>query len=298
MVDGQNVRINPKKRSGIAMRTNYLPLILTRTAVLLSMILLVWSGPATASGFDQSYSAYDGLLKKYVSPQGRVDYSSLKADPSELEQFLENVADLPRAQFDTWPKSRQLTFLINLYNSATLKLIIDHYPVDSIKEIGGFFRGPWDQSFIKLFGTTVTLNHLEHDILRKQYQEPRIHMALVCAAKGCPPLRNEAYTAEKLDKQLEDQSFRYLAGAAGLRMDRRKNVVYVSSIFKWYGADFRSIYAPARGFDGLNPTERALANFCSRYLSPEDADYLGKGGYDIKYLAYDWALNKQYKTSQ
>lgn len=274
------------------MRTNNLPPILTRTAVLLAMILLVWAGPATAAGFDQSYSAYDGLLKKYVSPQGRVDYSSLEADPSELEQFLENVADLPRAQFDAWPTSRQLTFLINIYNAATLKLIIDHYPVDSIKEIGGFFRGPWDQSFIKLFGTTVTLNHLEHDILRKQYQEPRIHMALVCAAKGCPPLRNEAYTAEKLDKQLEDQSFRYLASGAGLRIDRRKNVVYVSSIFKWYGADFRSIYAPARGFDGLNPTERALANFCSRYLSPEDADYLEKGGYDIKYLEYDWALNK------
>lgn len=267
---------------------------LTRSAVaVLTMIFLAWSGPATAVGFDQSYSAYDGLLKKYVTQQGRVDYSSLKADPGALEQYLGSVADLARVQFDAWSEPQQQAFLINLYNAATLKLIIDHYPVKSIKNIGGIFRGPWDQAFIKLFGTTITLDHLEHDILREQYQEPRIHMALVCAAKGCPPLRSEAYTADKLDKQLEDQSFRYLASAAGLRIDRRKNVVYVSSIFKWYGGDFRNVYAPERGFDGLNQTERAVAYFCSRHLSAEDADYLEKGGYEIKYLDYDWALNEQ-----
>lgn len=276
------------------MKTHKLPPALTRLAfALLTVVLLVWTGFAAAAGFDPSYPVYDGVLKKYVTQQGRVDYSSLKADPVALEQFLASAADLPRTQFDTWTASRRLAFLINLYNAATLKLIVDHYPVKSIKDIGGFFRGPWDQTFIKFFGSTVTLNHLEHDILRKQYQEPRIHMALVCAAKGCPPLRNEAYTAEKLDKQLEDQSFRYLAGAAGLRIDRSKNVVYVSSIFKWYGGDFREVYAPEHGFDGLNPTERAVANFCSRHLSAEDADFLEKGGYDIRYLDYDWSLNRQ-----
>jgi hypothetical protein len=260
---------------------------------LFAMIFIIWSGPATAAGFDQSYSTYDGLLKKYVTRQDRVDYSGLKADPGALDRYLGNVADIARKQFDSWTKSRRLAFLINLYNAATLKLIIDHYPVKSIKDIGGIFRGPWDQAVVKLFGATMTLNHLEHDILRKQYQEPRIHMALVCAAKGCPPLRSEAYTADKLDKQLEDQSFRYLASPAGLRIDQRKNVVYVSSIFKWYGDDFRNGYAPERGFTGLNRTERAVANFCSRHLSAMDSNYLRKGGYDIKYLDYDWALNGQ-----
>jgi hypothetical protein len=260
---------------------------------LLTLVLMAWTGYATAAGFDPSYSVFDGLLKKHVTPEGRVDYSGLKADPGALNQFLAGAAGLPRTLFDTWTESRQLAFLINLYNAATLKLIIEHYPVNSIKDIGGFFRGPWDQAFIDLFGATVTLNHLEHDILRKQYREPRIHMALVCAAKGCPPLRNEAYTAEKLDQQLEDQSFRYLASAAGLRIDRPQKVVYLSSIFKWYGGDFRDIYAPEHGFDGLNPTERAVANFCSRHLSSKDAGYLDKGGYKIKYLDYDWSLNRQ-----
>ena len=276
------------------MKTHELPTVLPRLAfALLTLVLLVWTDPAAASGFDQSYAAYDGLLKKYVTLQGRVDYAGLKADPGALELFLENIAGLRRMQFDTWTKSGQLAFLINLYNAATLKLIVDHYPVNSIKDIGGFFKGPWDQAFFKLFGTTITLNHLEHDILRKQYQEPRIHMALVCAAKGCPPLRNEAYTAEKLDRQLEDQSHRYLASASGLRIDRHKNVVYVSSIFKWYGDDFRRGYEPKHGFDGLNSTERAVANFCSQHLSSKDAGFLQKGGYDMKYLDYDWSLNKQ-----
>lgn len=276
------------------MKTHKHPLVfLTLVIALVIMIFSIWAGPATAAGFDQSYSAYDGLLKKYVTRQGRVDYSGLKADPGALEQYLERVAGLTRGQFDAWTESRKLAFLINLYNAATLKLIVDHYPVESIKDIGGIFRGPWDQAFVKLFGGTVTLNHLEHDILRKQYQEPRIHMALVCAAKGCPPLRSEAYTAENLEKQLEDQSSRYLASPAGLRIDQRKNVVHVSSIFKWYGDDFRDGYAPERGFVGLNRTERAVANFCSRHLSAKDADYLVKGGYDIQYLDYDWSLNRQ-----
>jgi hypothetical protein len=281
-------------KSGMAMKAFNLLKVLTPFAfAMLILVFLVGPGLAAADGFEQSYSVYDGLLKKYVTQQGRVDYAGLKAAPGALERFLGSIAEVPRKQFDTWTESRQLAFLINLYNAATLKLIIDHYPVDSIKNIGGFFRSPWDIAFIRLFDATITLNHLEHGILRKHYREPRIHMALVCAAKGCPPLRNEAYTAEKLDSQLEDQSFRYLASAAGLRIDRRENVVYMSSIFKWYGDDFRDVYTPEHGFDGLNKTERAVANFCSRHLSAAAARFLEKGGYDIEYLDYDWSLNRQ-----
>lgn len=275
------------------MKTHHQPTSVLLAIALFTIVFYMGAGPATAAGFDQSYSVYDSLLKKYVTPQGRVDYPGLKADPAALDRHLQSAADLGRSQFDAWPEARRLAFLINLYNAATLKLIVDHYPVESIKDIGGIFRGPWDQAFIKLFGATVTLNHLEHDVLRKEYQEPRIHMALVCAAKGCPPLRNEAYTADRLDAQLEDQSSRYLAGPAGLRIDRQRRVVYFSSIFKWYGDDFRHGYAPDHGFAGLDRTERAVANFVSGHLSAADADYLSKGGYDIRYLDYDWSLNRQ-----
>jgi hypothetical protein len=143
-----------------------------------------------------------------------------------------------------------------------------------------------------LFGNIITLNVLEHGILRKQYIEPRLHMALVCAAKGCPPLRSEAYAAERLNEQLDDQAIRFLGNPAALRIDRGNGVVYLSSIFKWYGDDFRARYAPTAGFAGLNETNRAVANFCARYLSDAGRKFLEAGGYAVKFIDYDWSLNE------
>lgn len=260
-------------------------------AVLLSLVLLSWAGVVNAAAFDQSYAGYDALLNEYVT-HDRVAYKSLKSDLVALDRYLDSVADVPEAQFNAWTEPQRLAFLINLYNATTLKLIVDHYPVKSIKDIGSFFRGPWDQPVVKLFGNAMTLNYLEHKILRKQYGEPRIHMALVCAAKGCPPLRSEAYVADELDEQLNDQARKYLSTPTGLRIDRKMGVVYFSSIFKWYGKDFIAKYSPATGFQGLDNTERAVANFCSRYLSASDSDFLKRGGYSVRYLGYDWSLNE------
>ena len=123
---------------------------------------------------------------------------------------------------------------------------------------------------VPLFGKTTTLNTLEHKIIRPQYKDPRTHMALVCAAKGCPILRSEAYTAETLDAQLDDQSRRYLATEAGLVIDRKKGTASISAIFKWYGGDFASVPA-----------------FIEKY-SDQSID-----GLKIKYLGYDWSLNEK-----
>ncbi|MDZ7579347.1 MAG: DUF547 domain-containing protein [Deltaproteobacteria bacterium] len=261
-------------------------------AMLLSAILLSWTGIVNAAEFDRTYAGYEALLKRYVA-DGRVDYKALKTDTTALDLYLDSAAGVAEAHFNAWTEPERLAFLINLYNAATLKLIIDHYPVKSIKDIGSFFKGPWDQPVVRLFGKTITLDNLEHDIIRKDYSEPRIHLALVCAAKGCPPLRSEAYTAEKLDAQLDDQSRRFLESPAGLRIDRGGKVVYFSSIFKWYGKDFVDRFLPASGFSGLDKTERAVANFSSGYLSAADGDYLKSGGYSVKYLDYDWSLNEK-----
>ena len=151
---------------------------------------------------------------------GQVDYMGLKADPKALDRYLTTLATVSGVQLQSWTESQQLAFFINLYNASTLRLILDNYPVKSIKDIGSLFTGPWDQPAVRLFGKTVTLNTLEHALLRKQYHEPRLHMALVCAAKGCPPLRSEAYTAERLNEQLDAQARTYLASPAGLHIDR------------------------------------------------------------------------------
>lgn len=260
-------------------------------AILLSAILLSWAGAVYAAEFDQTYAGYEALLKRYVA-DGRVDYKGLKTDTTALDLYLDSAAGVEEAHFNQWAEPERLAFLINLYNAATLKLIVDHYPVKSIKDIGSIFKGPWAQPVVRLFGSAITLDNLEHGIVRKQYSEPRIHLALVCAAKGCPTLRSEAYTAEKLDAQLDDQSRRFLASPAGLRIDRGSKVVSFSSIFKWYGEDFVAGFSPPSGFSGLDKTERAVANFCSGFISASDGDHLKAGGYSVKYLDYDWSLNE------
>ena len=252
---------------------------------------LGWTGIAGGAAFDSSHAAYEALLNRVVA-DGRVDYKGLKADSASLDRYLDSTAGVAKVQFNAWPEPRQLAFLINLYNAATLKLIADHYPVDSIKDIGNFFRGPWDQPVVRLFGSVITLDTLEHDIIRKQYEDARIHMALVCAAKGCPPLRSEAYAAARLNAQLDEQAREYLSSPAGLHIDRNRRVVYFSSIFKWYGDDFVAGYAPSSGFVGLDKTEQAVANFCSEYLPAAQSAFLETGDYAVKYLDYDWSLNE------
>lgn len=241
--------------------------LVTHLAVTGACLLIVSPGFVMAQGSDFSHAVYDRLLKAYVA-NGRVNYAGLKADPTALGQYLDQAAEVPEAHFKTWSEAQQLAYLINVYNASTLKLVVEHYPLKSIKEIGGLFKGPWDQPAVRIFGQTITLNTLEHGIIRKRYREPRIHMALVCAAKGCPPLRNEAYVADRLNEQLDDQSRIYLSSPAGLQIDRAKGEARLSSIFKWYSEDFPSVSA-----------------FVARYAG-QNMD-----GLKIGYLEYDWSLN-------
>ena len=144
---------------------------------------------------------------------------------------------------------------------------------------------------VPLFGKKITLNELEHGIIRKQYHDPRVHMALVCAAKGCPILRSEAYTAEKLDGQLDDQSRRYLATPAGLVVDRKKGVASISAIFKWYGKDFTGAYAGRIKQGSFSNSERGSLGFVSGHVSKVDESYILRGDYRLRTLIYDWSLN-------
>ncbi len=262
-----------------------------RIAVAILLTATAWQTVAAAD-FDHTHLAFTEILEAHVK-NGRVDYRALKAKPGALKQYLDSLARVPRRRFGKWQEKQRLAFLFNLYNAATLQLIVDHYPVAGIKKIGGWLKSPWDLSVVRVFGGRISLNRLEHKILRQEYNEPRLHLALVCAAGGCPPLRREAFTAETLDKQLDEQARAYLGSAKGLRIDRRAGVVYVSSIFKWYGGDFVDKHTPKTGFSGLGKTERAVAAFCAAYVPEKDRSFLRAGGYHVKYLRYDWSLNKQ-----
>ena len=242
--------------------------------------------------FDHNYHQYTSLLQQHVN-NGLVNYKAIKANPNQLNTILNNWGRITKERFSSWSEQQQIAFLFNLYNGSTLKLIVDNYPVKSIKDIGGFFSGPWDQEMVSLFGNITTLDHVEHEILRKQYNEPRLHLSLVCAAMGCPPLRSEAYTATKLDSQLADQAVLLLNHPLKFKIDKKKNTVYLSAIFKWYGGDFIKSYLPEKFIPGLSEKENSVTNYLSNFLPESEKGFIYKGGYDIKYLDYDWSLNEQ-----
>ncbi len=254
---------------------------------------------AFAAGF--SYDGYARTLSAHVDGQGIVNYTGLKADRKGLDAFVSSLAALDPEVFGKWSDKEKIAFWINAYNALTLRVIIDNYPIkasffsalrfpqNSIRQI----KGVWDEIQFPVMGRKMTLDNIEHDTLRSQFDEPRIHVALVCAALGCPPLRNEPYISAKLESQLDDQARRFFKDPGKFRVDREEGRVYLSSIFKWFGGDFVKAYGSGKGFPGKGETERAVLNFASNYLDRDEKSYLEKGGYSISYLPYDWSLNEK-----
>ncbi|MGK7874986.1 MAG: DUF547 domain-containing protein [Xenococcaceae cyanobacterium] len=236
-----------------------------------------------------SYEEYAAVLETYVNDNGLVDYQGLQANRGQLDAFNAAVAAVTPSTYSSWSEKEQIAFWMNAYNALTLQSIIDQNPLKkSIRDIPGV----WNRRKFNIAGESKTLDNIEHDTLRKDFNEPRLHVVLVCAAMSCPPLRNEPYRAEQLDAQLDDQVRKFIASPHGFRIDRKEGRVYLSSIFKWYGQDWKQSYGIEGKFTG-NAKQRAVLNFLSNYLSPEDREYLARGGYKISYLDYDWSLNKQ-----
>jgi hypothetical protein len=250
-------------------------------------------------GFD--YSDLADALKINVDNAGMVNYKNLKAQSEKLRAFITELRNLDRKDFDKWDDNAKIAFWLNAYNALTLKAIIDNYPIkssffksriypkNSIRQIAGV----WDKINFKVMGQNLTLGHIEHKILRVKFDEPGIHVAMVCAAMGCPPLRNEPYTADKLQEQLDDQTRRFLANPAKFKIARADDRIYLSSIFKWFAADFIKKYGPKKSIGRHDKEESAVLNFIASYLDKAQKEYVLAGKFKIKYLKYDWSLNEQ-----
>lgn len=229
--------------------------------------------PPTSNSEPISHEIWNNLLKKYVNDKGFVNYAGFKKDQKELKKYLDILSN--NAPNEKWTQNEQLAYWINAYNAFTVQLILDNADkgLTSIKDIGDkikipFINTAWDIKFIKINGKVLDLNNIEHGIIRKKFNEPRIHFALVCAAKSCPPLRNEAFVAEKLDAQLDSQAIAFINDS--FKNQVSKNSLKISKIFSWYGSDFKGNL-----IDWINKYAKTKAN--------SDAQ--------IKYLDYDWALN-------
>ncbi|MCQ4260456.1 DUF547 domain-containing protein [Stutzerimonas stutzeri] len=252
--------------------------------------LLALSGWAQAASFDHSHHDWSILLERHVQwtrsgVTSEVDYPAFAKDRTELDAYLLQLSSVSRAQFEQWSRDERLAFLINAYNAFTVQLILDHYPIESIKEIGNLFRSPWKRRFISLLDETLSLDDVEHGLIRQpgRYDEPRIHFVVNCASLGCPALRPSALTAVQLDEQLNDSLERFLRDRQRNRFDPRANRLEVSRIFDWYAVDFER----KAGSVWRYLADRAL------WLSDDPAQQQRiRDGVELEFLDYDWRLNE------
>ncbi|MDX1643875.1 MAG: DUF547 domain-containing protein, partial [Thermoanaerobaculia bacterium] len=182
------------------------------------------------------HSAFDRLLATHVDTAGLVDYAALAEDSSALDRYVASLAEAP---FDDMGRDERLALLINAYNAFTLRLILDYYPVDSIRSIPASER--WEAERWELPTGTFSLNQIEHELIRPNFREPRIHFALVCAAIGCPILRQEAYTGAALEEQLEEQTRFTHSRERWVRYERGAEVIHLTRLYDWYGGDFEQV---------------------------------------------------------
>jgi hypothetical protein len=199
------------------------------------------------AGFDHQPRRLDGpaaqacaLLRGGQATQ--VHYAGLAADRAALKAYLDSLSAVPAAVFAAWPKAERQAFLINAYNAFTVELILTRHPdLKSIKDLGSLLSSPWKPKWIALLGTKVSLDDIEHAMLRKRgdYDDPRVHFAVNCASIGCPALREEAFTAARMDAQLDEQTLRFMSDRTRNRFNAQRGRLELSKIFDWYGEDFR-----------------------------------------------------------
>lgn len=256
----------------------------------LLLICLMFVGISTANAFD--HQQWNSLLKRHVveidgGQSTKADYAGFATERQDLKRYLASLSAISQAEFDNWSTELQLAFLINAYNAWTVELILTKYPdLTSIRDLGGLFSSPWEKEFIPLLGHTVSLDYIEHELIRGsgRYNDPRIHFAVNCASIGCPALRNEAYSAESLDQQLEKQTQLFLKDKS--RNHIVKNSLQVSKIFKWYREDFEKGWRNAESLQAfLLLYADALA------LDSEQQKKLAQGQLSVQFMDYDWHLN-------
>lgn len=220
-----------------------------------------------------SHATFDKLLKKYVNEAGMVNYKGFQKDKADFDAYLKILRD--NAPQKSWSENDQKAFWINAYNAFTIDLILQHYPVKSIKDIGGSIykiNTAWDIRFIKIGNDKYDLNNIEHKMLRRKFDDPRIHFAVVCASMSCAKLRREAYTGEKLDAQLDDQATDFLNDKSKNNITAEK--AQLSKYFSWYKSDFTK--------------NGSVTDYVNKYAKTKIGPKTKIGSLD-----YNWSLNEQ-----
>ena len=263
---------------------------LRSTSIFAILTCLLATAPVWSSNFDHAHPVWNQLVQRHVIDSAdhhssRVDYAGMGHDRAALREYLHALEAVSAEDYAGFARDRQLAFLINAYNAFTVELILRHYPkLDSIRDIGGLFGNPWKIRFFRLLGRDRHLDDVEHGLIRARgvFDEPMIHFAVNCAAADCPPLRSEAYVADRLAEQLRDQTRRFLGNRGINRFDVDAGRLWVTPLLDWYGVDFGGskgvrawLSERAEWLDLPAPQIRSVAN----------------GTVKIAFTDYDWALN-------
>jgi hypothetical protein len=236
------------------------------------------------AAFDHSHAAWTKVLQAHVKAD-RFDYAALAKDPAGLKDYMKALRAVTPAQVKSWGREQRFAFWINAYNAHTILKVVDNLPLKSIRDLDGAFglKSVFDDEFIAMKAfhpdgadDKLSLNDIENGILRKEFEDARLHAAINCASFSCPALLNEAFTAEKLDEQLTARMRGFLADLKRNVFVREKGQLKLSEIFKWFRADFER-------------DAGSVGEFLARYVAESDADFVRKA--EIRYVDYDWSLN-------
>ena len=225
----------------------------------------------TAQAAEPDYTAYAQLLNSYVTEDG-VDYAAWAEQAADVAALNNFVTQLGQSDLTTLSRSEQKALYINLYNAAMLQAVLEHYPIESVTQIGLIPFRVFKQDFIPLGAEKVSLDNVEKGILLKEFFDPRIHFAVNCASESCPSLRSEPFTGPNLEAQLDEQTRLFANSDRAARVDSKGKTIAFSELFKWYDQDF----------DGQNPAE-----YLNRYLAIKLPL-----NYETDWIDYDWSLNE------
>jgi hypothetical protein len=251
-----------------------------RTPFVVAILLLLVSGSfqyAPAATFD--HSLFDGVLKEYVNDKGRIDYNGIAKEPL-FRDYLESLKTAPVQELS---EDGRLAFWLDAYNAITIDKVIKWKPKKSVRET--FLPGVWTSTKFytsrehTVAGRKMSPDDIEHEILRKEFLEPRIHFAIICASSSCPPQPRFAYTGEKVQSQLESETRLYMQSPRGAKIDQAENTLYLSKVFDWFKADFVK-------------KSGSVMEFIKPYLDEETLAFLERKPM-LEYLHYNWALNAQ-----
>ena len=227
-----------------------------------------------------NYNSLNIILQSFSTPHGKIDYTSIRNDPFNLNKFLNFISNVsPQLYPELFSETDAKAYWINVYNALTIKTIIDNPNVNSIREISWGMGAFWRNKF-NVGGIKITLNHIEHKILRGKYNDPRIHFAINCASNSCPPIGNRIVTGDNLSDQLNKKATDFINDTTNVRFDHSNKKVYLSRIFKWYKKDFTHNH------------NDLLEYILEYHKDGSEIKYTDVSTYNIIYNKYDWLLNE------